>query len=186
MKLNLELLKEYIVYSNPKSLMKFKTVQEKEVWMLNMQSIIKDTTIEDLNEFIDIVDFNKDSGKLFAKIYSDKLSEVVKDVNLQQMSLIDIYNEITLRTEQFKTNQKAIELIINIIGSSICNFLRVFKDDDIIDLIKRNTEYTNIFMNFFNTIAKSYQDSEGKISYGLSEYTIKNCLSHFREQSQQG
>jgi len=179
-KITLDLIKKYISNSNPKSTMKFKSLQEREVWLQNAQLIFSNTIIEDLNDIIDGVDFSHQSGSFFAKLYSDKLSIVFKDINIQTLPLIDVYNEVKMRVEKYKTNEKAIELINNIVGSSFCNFFRLYKDEEIIDLIRRNTEYSIIFRNFFSGLMKSYQDSEGKISYGISEYTMRNCLQHFK------
>jgi hypothetical protein len=174
----LKLIREYIANSNTKGVGRFINLQEREVWLTNNGSILNSLTIEQLNSTIDIVDYEKDSGKFFMRLYSDKLSEIVKDMNIQELTLMDIYNEIEVRTNQFRTNARAIQLINNIIGSSISNYLRLYKDDEIIDFIKRDTDYNIIIYNFMSMVMKQYQESKGKISYGISEYTLKAVLNY--------
>lgn len=174
--ITLKLLKEYIVNNDKSSVMKFKNIQERDVWLQNASLVFQNSTIEDLNGIIDEVDFTHKSGRLFLEIYSNKLSELVKDLDIKSMNLNEIYNELELRIHPYKTNEKATNTITNIIGSSICNFLKMFKDDEIISFVKSNNMYTVIILNYMKNIFQEYVQSKGKISYGLSEYTLVNCL----------
>lgn len=176
MKISLKLLKEYIVNNDKSSVMKFKSIQDRDVWLQNAAIVFQNATIEDLNNIASEIDRNHKSGKLFLEIYSSKLSELVKDLDIKQMNLNEIYNELQARVHSYKTNESAAEIITNIIGSSICNFLRMFSDVEIIDFIKRNTEYNDIIINFMRNVFQEYIQSKGKVSYGLSEYTLTNCL----------
>lgn len=183
--LSLKLIKEYIVNSQPSSIMKFRSLQDKEVWLQNAVKVFNDAKIEDLNKMVDEVEFNDkqmsndkmlNSTRFVIELYSKKLSQLVADVNVRDLSLNEIYNELTMRISPYRTNEKATMVINNIIGSSICNFLRLYNDEQIIEFVKNDNEYTTILKNYIAGVYDQYVKSKGISSYGLSEYVMIQCL----------
>ena len=181
-KLTLTLIKEYIVNNDKSSVMKFKNLQERDLWLHNTIKVFNDSTIEELNEVAETADLSQKSGKLLMELYSKKLNEIVKDINIMELSINEVYNEISMRIFKYKTSDKSKQIIDNIIGSSICNFLRMYSDDEIITFIKSENEYTNLICNYIMMIYNEYRQSEGKISYGLSEYTFRKVGEYIQSK----
>jgi len=184
-KINLKLIKEYIVNNDKSSVMKFKNLQERDLWLHNTINVFNSCTIEDLNDVAEEAELEQKSGKLLMELYSKKLSEIVKDVNVMQLSLNEVYNEMSMRIFKYRTSDKSKAIIDNIIGSSICNFLRIYSDEEILNFINSKTEYTNIICNYIMMIYEQYRNSEGKISYGINEYTFRKVSEFIKKEQEQ-
>lgn len=184
-KINLKLIKEYIVNNDKSSVMKFKNLQERDLWLHNTINVFNSCTIEDLNDVAEEAELEQKSGKLLMELYSKKLSEIVKDVNVMQLSLNEVYNEMSMRIFKYRTSDKSKAIIDNIIGSSICNFLRIYSDEEILNFINNKTEYTNIICNYIMMIYEQYRNSEGKISYGINEYTFRKVSEFIKKEQEQ-
>ena len=68
-KLTLTLIKEYIVNNDKSSVMKFKNLQERDLWLHNTIKVFNDSTIEELNEVAETADLSQKSGKLLMELY---------------------------------------------------------------------------------------------------------------------
>ncbi|HMT01752.1 MAG TPA: hypothetical protein PKD00_00340 [Burkholderiales bacterium] len=177
-------IKEYIVYNDSRTTLKFKNVQEKERYLRKTDLFFEKLTLEDLNSVIDLVDFDQKSGKFFSSLYSSKISKLYLDIDVTKISLKETYAIMNERIEHLKNNSRASQLIYKIIGQGICTLLKLFKDEEIIEFVKTENEHFKFIANYIVTIYNEYYASGNKITYGLSEYTIKNVLLFIQEKSE--
>lgn len=177
-KISLDLIKQFITNSQPNAISKFKNKQEWEVWLDNTKQIFEITTIEDLNDFIDLVDFEKTSGKFYLDLYAKKLANETKDVNVNELNLFGVINDINLKVDKFKTHNKAKDVINKIIGSSLCGIFRTKSDEEVISVVSTETEYQPMFINYIRQVYMDYYQSKGINSHGLNEYTLRKILEY--------
>lgn len=172
----IKLIKEYIVNSAPKSVAKFKNLQERDLWLRNTELKFESLTLEDLNGVIDLVEFEQKSGSFYGQLYNRALSKLFLDIDITQHSLIEIADKMEEIVKDYRLNTRANMLISKILGSSICNILKSYKDDYILEFVRTNKTYRLIVSNYILRIADEYFKSDGKVSYGLSDYTLRNII----------
>lgn len=177
-------IKEYIVNNNPNSTLKFKSPRDREAYLRKADLFFEKLSLEDLNSVIDLVEFDQKSGKFFSSLYAGKISKLFTDIDVTQITLKETYALMNERLNHLKNNVKANQLIYKVIGHGLCDLLKFFREDDIIEFVKSENEHFKYLANHFLKIYNEYHSSGGKISYGLSEYTIKNVLMFIQEKAE--
>lgn len=90
----IKLIKEYIVNSAPKSVAKFKNLQERDLWLRNTELQFESLTLQDLNGVIDLIEFEQKSGSFYGQLYNRALSKLFLDIDITQHSLIEIADKM--------------------------------------------------------------------------------------------
>ena len=184
-KISVKLIKEYIVNNDKSSVMRFKNMQERDLWLHNTQTVFNESTLDDLNNIVDEINIREDSKstRLFLELYAKQLSNLTKDISVMTTDPIDLVNSLNLQVSQYRINDNATYIINHIIGSSICNILRTYSDESVYTIATHESLFKQIIMNYIKQVYADYYQSKGINSHGLSEYTIKRVLESEMKQN---